>query len=272
MDEVMITVAAVGAELSKGEHSGLPATVEELVVDAVRCRDAGAAIYHLHVRDDDGSPTMDVATFERARDAIRRHTDLIVQFTTGGAISDPEVARLAPLELRPEMATLTTGSVNFADEVFVNRLPFVRSLYERMLSLGVLPGYEIFDSGMIATADRLYEELGAEHHRHFDFVLGVPGGMPAWPDSVSFLRAKLTRDSTWSATGIGRAHVGVARAALEAGGHVRTGLEDVTYIEAGVRASSNAQLIERVVHMAHEVGREVASPDDARRMLGLVAR
>ncbi|MEA2486676.1 MAG: 3-keto-5-aminohexanoate cleavage enzyme, partial [Actinomycetota bacterium] len=124
MDEVIITVAAVGAELTKQDQPGLPITPEELALDAAACRDAGASIYHLHVRDAMGSPTMSVEAFAAATAAIEEVTDLIVQFTTGGAVSDDEADRLAPLGLRPEMATLTTGSVNFADGVFVNRTPF----------------------------------------------------------------------------------------------------------------------------------------------------
>lgn len=246
-------------------------TPELLARDAADCAAAGASIYHLHVRGDDGLPTMDVERFRAARSAIQEATDLIVQFTTGGAVTDPEEARLAPLDLRPEMATLTTGSVNFGDDVFSNPLPLVERIYRRELENGVLPEYEVFDAGMIATALRLRRKLEADHHAHFDFVLGVPGALPAWPDALPFLVAHLPDDATWSATGIGKSHLGVAEQAIAMGGHVRTGFEDVLYYDKGELAVSNAQLVRRVVAMAEGAGRTVASPVQAREMLGLTA-
>ena len=215
---------------------------------------------------------MDVAVFKQAADAIAAATDLIVQFTSGGAVHDDVDARIAPLELKPEMATLTTGTVNFGDEVFSNPLPLIVRLYTRMRELGTLPEFEIFDAGMIGTADRLYAEHGAgkgdSHHRHFDFVLGVPGGMPAWPDAVDFLASHLPPDSTWTATGIGGAHLAVTEKAIELGGHVRTGFEDVRWFARGELATSNAQLISRVAEMARAAGRSIAEPAEARALLG----
>ncbi len=269
MEPLIITVAAVGAELTKEQQPNLPVTPDELARDAAACREAGASIYHLHVRAPDGTPTMDVDTYRAAKDAIASSTDLIVQFSSGGAVTDTEDVRVAPLELRPEMATLTTGTVNFGDEVFLNPLPLVRRFYEQMLELRIVPEFEVFDTGMIGTAAKLYDELSAEHHPHYDFVLGVPGGMPAWDDAVDYLRSKLPSASTWSATGIGRAHLPVTRASIAAGGHVRTGFEDVRYFEPGVIAESNAQLIARVATMARGAGREVATPEVARELLGL---
>jgi 3-keto-5-aminohexanoate cleavage enzyme len=264
----MITVAAIGAELSRDDQPHLPLTPDEIAEDAVQCRQAGASIYHLHVRDRSGGPTMEVETFRAAYDAIKRATDLIVQFTSGGAVSDPEEARVAPLELRPEMATLTPGTVNFGDEVFLNPRGLVERFYERMRSLSILPEFEIFDSGMVAGAERVAGD-DPDHHLHYDFVLGVPGGMPAWSDSVDFLSSKLPDGATWSATGIGRQHLPVTREALALGGHVRTGFEDVRYFEPGRLATSNAELIGRVAEMAKSSGRRVATPDEARTVLGL---
>jgi 3-keto-5-aminohexanoate cleavage enzyme len=269
MDPLVITVAAVGAELTPEQQPNLPITPDALARDARECEAAGASIYHLHVRALDGTPTMDVDVFKTAHDAITSASDLIVQFTTGGAISDSEQARIAPLKLRPEMATLTTGTVNFGDEVFMNPLPLVRRLYEAMLVEGVLPEFEIFDAGMIANAVRIIEEAEAKHHLHFDFVLGVPGALPAWPDAIEFLARHLPEGSTWSATGIGRSHVAVAEAAIVAGGHVRTGFEDVRYFAPGELAGSNAQLIDRVSGMAGHAGREIATPAQTRELLGI---
>ncbi|MDQ4024025.1 MAG: 3-keto-5-aminohexanoate cleavage protein [Actinomycetota bacterium] len=267
-----MTVAAVGAELTLEQQPNLPVTPEQLARDAAACADAGASIYHLHVRDEHARPTMDPERFRAARAAIQEATELVVQFTTGGAVTDPEEARLAAVDLRPEMATLTTGTVNFGDAVFSNPIPLVSRLYRRMIEAGVLPEYEIFDAGMISSAVRLRAELGAEHHAHFDFVLGVPGGLPAWEDALPFLVRHLPDGATWSATGIGRDHVPVAEQTIALGGHVRTGLEDVLYYRKGELAASNAQLIERVAAMARRAGRAIATPAEARALLGLHPR
>lgn len=272
MDPLVVTVAAVGAELTLDDQPNLPVTPELLAKDAAECAAAGASIYHLHVRDEHARPTMSVERFRAARSAIEGATDLIVQFTTGGAVTDPEEARLAPLDLAPETATLTTGTVNFGDDVFHNPVPLVTKLYRRMIGNGVTPEYEIFDAGMIATARRLREDLGVTHHPHFDFALGVPGALPAWDDALPFLVGHLPDGATWSATGIGRTHLAVAEQTIALGGHVRTGFEDVVYYAKGERAVSNAQLIERVVRMAKDAGRAVATPSTAREMLGLRPR
>lgn len=272
MDPLIVTVAAVGAELTLDDQPNLPVTPELLAADAAECAAAGASIYHLHVRDGEGRPTMEVERFRAARAAIEGASELVVQFTSGGAVTDPVEARLAPLDLAPEMATLTTGTVNFGDEVFSNPVPLVTRLYRRMIERGVLPEYEIFDAGMIATATRLYGDLGASHHPHFDFVLGVPGALPAWDDALPFLVSHLPEGATWSATGIGRAHLAVAEQTIALGGHVRTGFEDVLYYAKGEKAVSNAQLVGRVAGMAKAAGRDVATPAQAREVLGLRPR
>ena len=269
MEPLIITVAGIGAELTRGQQPNLPVTPSEIAEDAAQCQQAGASIYHLHVRDDQGRPTMDTEVFRAARDAIHARTELIVQFTSGGAVTDDEESRLAPLSLRPEMASLTTGSVNFGSEVFFNPTPLVTRFYRRMRELGIVPEFEIFEPGMIAQAQRLYERYGDGHHQHFDFVLGVPGAMPAWPDSIAFLASHLPDEATWSATGIAKSHLLVATQAIEQGGHVRTGFEDVRYYAPGRLAASNRQLIERVAELARARGREIATPSQAREILGL---
>lgn len=269
MQPLIITVAAVGAELTLDQQPNLPVTREDVARDAAECAEAGASIYHLHVRDRHGLPTMDVDAFRAGRDAIAEASDLIVQFTTGGAVGDDYDARIAPLRLRPEMATLTSGSVNFGDEVFSNPAPFIRRLYEEMRAVGTVPEFEIFDAAMIANAVELYAARAEDHHLHFDLVLGVPGALPAGEGVIPFLTGLLPEDATWSATGIGRAHLEVARETIAAGGHVRTGLEDVRFYEPGRPARSNAELIRRVARMAHEYGRPLATPTEARAMLGL---
>jgi 3-keto-5-aminohexanoate cleavage enzyme len=271
VDPLIITVAGIGAEVTRDQQPNLPITPEEIGEDATRCRAAGASIYHLHVRDPSGAPTMDIDTFRRAFDAIRVRTDVIVQFTSGGAASDRENARIAPLELRPPMASLTTGTTNFGSEVFWNPEPLVTRFYVRMRELGIMPEFEIFDSAMISNAERLLRRHGDGHHAHFDFVLGVPGAMPAWPDALPFLVAHLPEGATWSATGIGRAHLPVTKGAIARGGHVRTGFEDVRFFAPGELATSNAQLVARVVGIARSQGRDIATPASARKILGLEA-
>lgn len=244
-------------------------TAEQLARDAAACRAAGASIYHLHVRDVSGSPTMDVETFRAAHEAITSATDLIVQFTTGGAVGDDADARVAPLALGPEMATLTTGSVNFGDDVFLNPAPLIDRLYAEMRARGTLPEFEIFDAAMIANAGIVYERHGGDHHRHYDLVLGVPGALPWTPGVIAVLVGMLPPDATWSATGIGRAHLPVAEETIALGGHVRTGFEDVRYYEPGRPADSNSELVERVVRMAEGAGRRIATPDETREILRL---
>jgi 3-keto-5-aminohexanoate cleavage enzyme len=268
MDPLIITCAGVGAEVTRAQQPNLPLTALEIARDAAACREAGASIYHLHVRDTTGNATMDVETFRQAHDAIVGVTDLIVQFTSGGAVTDSEDVRIAPLELCPEMASLTTGTVNFADDVFWNPPALVERFYRRMRELGIAPEFEIFEPGMIANAERLSED-DAGHHRHYDFVLGVPGAMPAWGDAVSFLAGHLPEGATWSATGVGRSHLDVTAAAIALGGHVRTGFEDVIYWQRSQLADSNAQLIARVADMGRSAGREIATPDRARNLLGV---
>jgi len=269
MQPLIITCAGVGAEVTRDQQPALPLTPEEIAQDAAECRAAGASIYHLHVRDDEGHPTMDVEVYRAALAAIRDATDVIVQFSSGGAVTDTEDVRIAPLDLEPEMASLTTGTVNFGSEVFWNPPSLIERFYARMRKLGIVPEFEIFEPGMIANAQRIYDESAESHHQHFDFVLGVPGAMPAWEDSVFYLARHTPSEATWSATGIGRRHIAVTEAAIELGGHVRTGFEDVIYFERGRLADGNPQLIDRVASMGRAAGREIATPDRTRNLLGL---
>jgi 3-keto-5-aminohexanoate cleavage enzyme len=269
MQPLIITCAGVGAELTRTQQPALPLTASEIAEDAANCRAAGASIYHLHVRDSEGNPTMNVDFYDAALTAIRHATDVIVQFSSGGAVTDTEDVRIAPLDLQPEMASLTTGTVNFGSEVFWNPPALIERFYGRMMDLGILPEFEIFEPGMIANAQRVYDERAESHHRHFDFVLGVPGAMPAWDDSVAYLAQHTPAGATWSATGIGRRHLAVTKPAIDLGGHVRTGFEDVIYFERGRLADSNAQLIDRVASMGRAAGREIATPDMAKNLLGL---
>ena len=176
----LITVAPTGAESQKDDNPALPVTLDELVVAARSCQDAGAAMIHLHIRDDDGRPTLDLGRLRETVAAVRAETDLIVQLSTGGAVTDPFETRLAVLDAAPDSCSLTTGTVNFGDDVFANPWPFVAELYQRTQALGILPEFELFELGHVTAMNRLLDTYGAPSggHVHADFVMGVPGGMP----------------------------------------------------------------------------------------------
>ncbi|MGH2675932.1 MAG: 3-keto-5-aminohexanoate cleavage protein [Actinomycetota bacterium] len=274
MDPLVITVAPVGGELTREQQPNLPLAPEEIAEEVARCREAGAGVVHLHVRDEMGVPTQDREHFARAIDAIKRAApDIVVQTSTGGSVGMMEEERAQPLDLKPEMATLTTGTVNFGDQVFENPFPLVERLFLRMRDVGIQPEFEVFDTGMVETAARLVAEHDAEpRHLHFDLVLGVPGGMAGTPQAMVHMASILPSGATWTATGIGRSHLPVTLTALALGGNVRTGFEDTIHFAKGRLASSNAELIARVARIAREAGREVATPDQARAILGITGR
>ena len=266
---LIITVALTGAEVTLAQCPHLPITPEQVGQAAAEACQAGASIIHLHVRTPDGQPTQDPEAFRQAIAAIRARCDAIVQISTGGAVGTNAPERLQPVYLRPEMATLTTGSVNFGEEIFTNPWPLVLEFAKTMQELGVKPELEIFDAGMIANALRLRDKGLILEPLHFDLVLGVPGGMPATVRNLAFLVENLPPGSTWSAAGIGRMQTTIAAAAMAMGGHVRVGFEDNIYYRRGELAQSNAQLVARVARIAAELDRPVATPAEARRILSL---
>jgi 3-keto-5-aminohexanoate cleavage enzyme len=268
MQPLIVSVAAVGAELTPEQTPHLPVTPAQLGATAERCRAAGAALIHVHCRNDDGSNTADPARFAAALAAIRERSDLIVQFTTGGAVGMTPHERAAPLAARPDMATLTCGSVNFGDEIFENSFPIMRGILAEMARYGVAYELEIFDAGHLTNARRLEREGLLRFPCHADFVLGVPGGLDASVRNLSFLVESLPPGCTWTVAGIGRAQLEMATAAIAMGGHVRVGLEDNIYYSKG-RLASNEELVGRVARLAAEFGRPVATPEEARRILGL---
>lgn len=268
----MITAAVVGAEVTRAHHPRIPYTPEEIADEAVRAWEAGAAIIHLHARRPDGTPTQDRDVYAEIIARIRARCDAILQVSTGGAIGMTPEERMAPLELQPEMATLTTGTVNFGDGVFFNPPDVVERFAREMKARGVRPEFEIFDVGMIEGALALVRKGLVEGHLHFDFVMGVPGGIPATVDNLVHLVRQLPPGATWTVAGVGRHQLPMAVHALVMGGHVRVGFEDNVYYAKGVLAESNAQLVERIVRLAREIGREVATPDEARALLGIPQR
>jgi uncharacterized protein (DUF849 family) len=270
----LITVAPTGAELGKTAVPALPVTLDELVTTGKNCAAAGAAVIHVHIRDDDARPTLDIGRLTDTVSALRESTDLIVQLSTGGAVTDGFDSRLAVLDARPDACSLTCGTVNFGDEVFANPWPFIRELYARTIELAVVPEFELFDLGHVATLHRLLGDLGPPHgeHVHCDLVMGVPGGMPG--DVATLVQAvrALPDGATWSATGVGRTSLPVMLAALAAGGHLRVGMEDTIRISRDRQVTGNAELVERAAALAKLAQRPAMSPADARAMLGVPDR
>ncbi len=266
---LVITAAICGAEVTRDDTPHLPITPEELALEACACRDAGAAIVHLHVRDPEGRPTQDGAIFEDVAARIRARSDIIIQASTGGAVGMTPEERLDSLRCGPEMATLTCGTVNFGDGVFVNDWPLIKLFAARMSAQGVRPELEIFDAGHLATAARLAREGLVTGPLHYDFVLGIPGALPASVANLAWLAGMLPRGATWSVAGMGRDELPLAMAAIAMGGHVRVGFEDNIYYHKGRLAVSNAELVARVVRIAEELQRAPATPDEARALLGI---
>ncbi|MFN2624571.1 MAG: 3-keto-5-aminohexanoate cleavage protein, partial [Mycobacteriales bacterium] len=258
----MITVAPTGAETDKAKAPALPVTIEELVATAKACEAEGAALVHVHVRDEGGRSTIDVTRYREAIAALNESTDLVVQVSTGGAVGDDPRARVAVLDCAPQSASLTCGSVNFGDEVFDNPWPLVVELYTEMHARRILPEFEVFDAGHLEALHRLLDRHGPPYngHVHVDFVLGVPGGMPGTVPSLAHLVSQLPPGATFSATGIGRSAVPVLLATIAAGGHPRVGMEDTLTFAAGEPVRDNAQLVARAAAVASLAQRPPMTP------------
>ena len=269
MTGTLITVAPTGAEHAKSDVPNLPVTLEELVAEAKACEAAGAGMIHVHIRGADATPTLDLPRLKDTVAALRSETNLVVQLSTGGAVTDPEADRLRVLEAMPDSASCTMGTVNFGDDVFMNRWEFIVELHERMRERRIVPEYEIFDIGQLATLHRLFDQHGlpAGGHVHVDLVMGVPGGMPGDAETlVAALRA-IPDGATFSATGVGRTTLPVLLASLAAGGHLRVGMEDTISFRRGERVRDNAQLVERAAEFATLAQRPPLTADDARAMI-----
>ncbi|GAB1512271.1 beta-keto acid cleavage family enzyme [Actinophytocola sp. KF-1] len=248
----LITVAPTGAEHAKSDVPNLPVTLEELVRTAQDCERVGAAMIHVHIRDADAKPTLDPQRLKDTVAALREETSLIVQLSTGGAVTDPEEDRLRVLDAMPDSASCTMGTVNFGDDVFMNRWEFIVELHKRMQERGIVPEYEIFDLGQLASLHRLLDQHGlpAGGHVHVDLVMGVPGGMPGDAETLVAALRMIPDGATFSATGIGRTSIPVMLASLSAGGHLRVGMEDTISYARGERVRDNAQLVARAAGLA----------------------
>lgn len=275
MEKLIISACICGAEVTKENNPAVPYTVEEIVREAKSAYDAGASLIHLHVRWDDGTPTQDKGRFQECIDAIRKECpDAIIQPSTGGAVGMTDLERLQSTEVdpTPEMATLDCGTCNFGgDEIFVNTDTTIENFARIMLDRGIKPELEVFDKGMIDLALRVADRKGLlVHPLHWDFVLGVQ--MNATVRDLVYMANSIPADSTWTATGIGKEAWNIAAATIAMGGHVRVGFEDNVYIEKGVLAKSNGEMVDKAVSIAKLLGRPIALPNEAREILSIPIR
>ncbi len=266
---VILTAALNGSVPCRDRTPHVPLTPEEIADAAVKCRDAGAAIAHVHARDAEGGATLDPEIFTRIHTLITERTDLIVQISTGGrADLDAQVRAIPVRRIQPEMASLTTGSMNFPDQVYANSFDTVAILAQAMVDAGTKPEMEIFEAGMIDNALALVEQGLATEPLHFDFVMGSRGSQPATARQLLFLRESIPPSATWTVAGLGRWQLPMGVLAIGMGGHVRVGLEDNLYYRRGELAS-NEQLVARMARIAVEAERAVATPEEARQILSL---
>jgi uncharacterized protein (DUF849 family) len=268
--KLLVTVAPTGAETAKADCPQLPTTLSELVETAQRCESAGAAMIHVHIRDDEHKPTIDLGRLTDTVAALREGTDLVVQLSTGGSVHDPLDRRLKVLDADPDSCSLTMGTTNFGDDVFSNPWPFITELYQLSQEREVVPEFELFDLGHVASLERLLAKFGLPYggRVHVDLVMGVPGGMPGTPDAlVAAVNALPAQVTSWSATGIGRSTLAVALASLSKGGHLRVGMEDVLTLAKGIPVEHNEQLVERVVRLGQIAQRVPMTPAEARDLL-----
>ncbi|MFP4661607.1 MAG: 3-keto-5-aminohexanoate cleavage protein [Halanaerobiales bacterium] len=270
MEKLIITAAICGAEVSKDDNPNLPITPEELADAAVEAERAGAAVIHLHVRDDKGQPTQNKERFAEVISLMKeKSVTAIIQPSTGGAAGMSWEERIQPVSLKPEMATLDCGTTNFGNSVFVNDLPLMRNFAREMDKNNIVPELECFEPGHIYNALQLKKEGLLKRHLHFDLVLGVPGAIKSSLKNLLYLTELLPAGATWTVAGVGRHQLPLAVNSIVMGGHVRVGFEDNIYYKKGVLAESNAQLVARIVKLAEILGRDIATPDEARRILGI---
>jgi len=277
MEKLIVTAAICGAEVTKEQNPNVPYTINEIVREARSAYTAGASIIHLHVREDNGTPTQDKQRFKQAIDAIRRHCpDVIIQPSTGGAVGMTDMERLQSTEVaesglgldHPEMATLDCGSCNFGgDEVFINSDNTIQTFGRTMIQRGVKPEIEVFDKGMVDTALKMAGQGHILNPMHFNFVMGVQ--INASARDLAFMVHSLPPRATWTVAGIGRHQMAMAVLGIVMGGHVRVGFEDNLFIKKGVPAKSNGELVDKVARMAGELDRRIATPAEAREILSL---
>jgi len=269
-DKVIITCAVVGAEVTREANPAVPYTPEEIARAAVEAGREGAAVVHLHARHEDGRPSQESRHFREIIDRIRAAgSNVVIQCSTGGAVGMTVDERLGSLVDGAEMATLNLGTMNFGDEVFVNSRPEIVRIARRIRERRLSAECEVYDGGMLETLRWLLARGELARPYHVQFVLGVPGGLGGSERNLRFLVEGLPEAAHWSAAGIGRCELPVAELALSLGGHVRVGLEDNLYLSRGVLAKGNRELVAAAARLAERAGRPLASPGEARSLLGL---
>jgi 3-keto-5-aminohexanoate cleavage enzyme len=272
VDKFIITAAITGSRIMRDVAPHIPISPEEIIQSSIEAWRAGASVVHIHVRDPEtGLGCQDLNRFRQVVEALRAKTDLILSLTTSGIPGRnlPAEERLCPVTLKPELASFDAGSINLGGGVFINDQAFLDQAALMMKTAGVKPEIEIFDLGMLITALRMREEGKLDDPLHFQFALGTPWGAPATPKSLLHLYEHLPPHATWSTIGIGKGYLPMAMMALILGGHIRVGMEDNIYLDKGVMARTNAELVERVVQIIQAYGRPIASPSEARAILGL---
>lgn len=272
MEKLIISVGITGSRITRQQTPYIPITPEEIARSGIEAWKAGASVLHIHVRDPKtGLGTQNDALFKEVVDRIRGETDAILCLTTSG-IPGRNLEyreRLIPLALQPEMVSFDAGSINMSENVFLNPPDFLEMLAKETLEKGIKPELEVFEAGMVETCIRYLGRGLLKPPLHFQFVLGVIGGMSATAKSLLHLSEIIPSGSTWSVIGIGPGQLPMAMMAMTMGGHVRVGLEDNIYYSKGVFAKTNAELVERIVRISKEFGREIATPSEARKILNL---
>ena len=267
--DLILTAAIVGAEVTRAQTKYLPITPIEIGVEAALCQAAGASVIHLHVREDDGRSTQSAERFAAAIEEIRKRSDCIVQVTTGGAVGMSIDERADCLRCGPEMATLNCGTLNFGDDVFVNSRPDIRRLAQKIRASGAMPELECYEVGHVEEALRLHAEDAVGVPLHFQFVLGIPGGIGATEANVRFMAALMPEHATWGVAAVGRFQKPMTELAMRLGGHARVGLEDNIYLSKGVLAEGSSPLVAAAAAYARSMDRPIASASRAREMLGI---
>jgi 3-keto-5-aminohexanoate cleavage enzyme len=275
MDKLIITAAVTGSRIPRSKTPYIPITTKEIAQSAMECWEAGASIVHIHVRDPETQiGTQNMHIFRQVVEPLREKTDLILCLTTSGipGLNLPTEERLQVLDLKPELASLDAGTILLGGQPFINTPEFLEAAARKMKEVGVKPEIEIFDTGMITTSLRMRGQGLLEDPLHFQFVLGTPYGATATPRTLLYMLDMIPRDATWSIIGIGRSHLPMSVMALTMGGHIRVGMEDNIYYSRGELVKKNAQFVERIVRIAKEYGRPIATPDEAREILNLSKR
>ncbi|MCK5296932.1 MAG: 3-keto-5-aminohexanoate cleavage protein [Alphaproteobacteria bacterium] len=272
MEKLIITVSLTGNVPTKEMTPHVPVTAEEMAADVKVCADAGASLFHVHARDEHQRPTLDIKTFkENAKKIKEAAPNVIIQLSTGARAGNDWNARINPVRLQPEMASFTTGSNNMPGLIYENHPSLIMDLAKAFNENNVKPEIECFENGMISNAKFLVKKGILKAPVHYNFVLGVAGSMAGNVRNLQFMAESVPEGSTWTATGVGKAQIQLATAAILMGGHVRVGLEDNIYAQDG-SLTTNLALVQKIVRIAKELGREIATPDEARKILGLKAK